>query len=80
MLGLSWSQPLLFLLVRFIRLRDNSSRSREEKNPKKGKKKRKWRERRELEGVKDSGEKEFIETYISSLRDRGENNLGESFD
>lgn len=61
--------PLLSL-ARFIRLRDNPSKRKEERDPKKETKKReRWREQE----VKDSGEKEFIETYISSLKERGEN-------
>lgn len=68
-----WLSCVCFLPVRFIRLHDNLSKGRrEEKNPKKEKKKKRWREHREKEEVKDSREKEFIETYISSLKDRGE--------
>lgn len=56
---------------RFIRLYENTrKKSEEEKEKKGGKSKRRWRESREE--VKDSGEKEFLETYISSLKDRGE--------
>lgn len=61
--------------VRFIRLYDNTAKRSEEKKKKeeeKKEKKRRWREQREEEEVKDSREKEFIETYISSLKDRGE--------
>uniref|UniRef100_H3DNH0 Leucine rich repeat containing 2 n=1 Tax=Tetraodon nigroviridis TaxID=99883 RepID=H3DNH0_TETNG len=45
--------------IKFIRLYENT---RKKSN------KRRWREPREE--VKDSGEKEFLETYISSLKDR----------
>lgn len=68
-----WLSCVCLLPVRFIRLRDNQSKGRRgEKNPKKEKKKKRWREHREKEEVKDSREKEFIETYICSLKDRGE--------
>ncbi|XP_025767842.1 leucine-rich repeat-containing protein 2 isoform X1 [Oreochromis niloticus] len=59
--------------IKFIRLYDNPA-SKEKKKKKEEKKKegvsRRWREQREGEQVKDSGEKEFIEAYISSLQDR----------
>lgn len=68
-----WLSCVCFLPVRFIRLRDNLPKGRrEEKNSKKEKKKKRWRENREKEEVKDSREKEFIETYITTLKDRGE--------
>lgn len=57
--------------IRFIRLYDNPTKRSQEKEEEAGKKKEKKRWRGE-EDVKDSGEKEFIETYISSLKDRGE--------
>lgn len=57
------------LFFRFIRLYDNPASK--EKKKKEGVRRR-WREQREAEEVKDSGEKEFIEAYISSLQDRGE--------
>lgn len=48
-------------------------KKKKEEKKKKVDKKRRWREQREAEEVKkDSGEKEFIEAYISSLQDRGE--------
>lgn len=58
---------------RFIRLYENTRKKSEEEEEEKerGKSKRRWRELRE-EVVKDSREKEFLETYISSLQDRGE--------
>lgn len=52
---------------RFIRLYENTKKKREEEE-KRGKNRSRWRE----EEVKDSREKEFMETYISSLQDRGE--------
>lgn len=55
---------------RFIRLYENT-RMKSEKEMERGRSKRRWRESRE-EVVKDSREKEFLETYISSLKDRGE--------
>ncbi|MEQ2214815.1 hypothetical protein XENOCAPTIV_020992, partial [Xenoophorus captivus] len=58
----------------FIRLYDNpSSEKRKEKEEKKRKEKEKkmrWTEQKEE--VKDSSEKEFMEAYISTLKDRGE--------
>ncbi|XP_034396956.1 leucine-rich repeat-containing protein 2 [Cyclopterus lumpus] len=66
--------------IKFIRLRDRASaekkkKKEEEKKKKEEEKKRKrWREPREEEEeeeeVKDSREKEFIEAYVSSLKDR----------
>lgn len=56
---------------RFIRLYENTRKKSEEEEEERGKSKRRWREPRE-EVVKDSREKEFLETYISSLQDRGE--------
>lgn len=57
---------------RFIRLYENTRKKSEEKEEKeRGKSKRRWRESRE-EVAKDSRDKEFLETYISSLKDRGE--------
>ncbi|XP_062418635.1 leucine-rich repeat-containing protein 2 isoform X3 [Pungitius pungitius] len=54
--------------IKFIRLCDRVSLEEEEE--KKGKRKR-WRQQREVEEVKkDSREKEFIEVYISSLKER----------
>uniref|UniRef100_A0A3Q4M6G3 Leucine-rich repeat-containing protein 2-like n=2 Tax=Neolamprologus brichardi TaxID=32507 RepID=A0A3Q4M6G3_NEOBR len=53
--------------IKFIRLYDNPASK--EKKKKEGVRRR-WREQREAEEVKDSGEKEFIEAYISSLQDR----------
>lgn len=63
------SQAIAFSSVadRFIRLYENTMKKCEEEEEERGKKRR-WREWRE---VKDSREKEFMETYISSLKDRG---------
>ena len=67
--------------ARFIRLYDNPANAEKKKKKKKKKedeekkeknKRRRWREARQEE-VKDSREKEFIEAYVSSLQDRGEN-------
>ncbi|KAK1892635.1 Leucine-rich repeat-containing protein 2 [Dissostichus eleginoides] len=62
--------------IKFIRLCDNRAtakkKKKEEEEKKKEKKKNRWREPREEEVKKDSGEKEFIELYIDSLKDRGE--------
>lgn len=62
------------LFFRFIRLYDNPASKEKKKKEEKKKEgvRRRWREQREAEEVKDSGEKEFIEAYISSLQDRGE--------
>lgn len=60
---------------RFIRLYENTTKKSEEEEEERGKKRR-WREGRE---VKDSREKEFMETYISSLKDRGEFRRAEMF-
>ncbi|TNN52229.1 hypothetical protein EYF80_037585 [Liparis tanakae] len=55
--------------VRFIRLHDRASA--EKKKKKKENKRKRWRgPREEEEEVKDSREKEFIEAYVSSLKDR----------
>ncbi|KAM9360864.1 leucine-rich repeat-containing protein 2 isoform 1-T2 [Symphorus nematophorus] len=62
--------------IKFIRLYDNPAneakkKKEEEKKKKKEKnKKKRWREPREEEQVKDGGEKEFIEAYVESLKDR----------
>lgn len=58
---------------RFIRLYDNLSteRKKKEEEEKKRNKRRRWQERRPEE-VKDSREKEFMEAYVSTLKDRGE--------
>ncbi|XP_068460408.1 leucine-rich repeat-containing protein 2 [Clinocottus analis] len=58
--------------IKFIRLRDRASaekKKKEEKKKEKNKRKR-WREPREEEEVKDSREKEFMEVYLRSLKDR----------
>ncbi|KAF1388993.1 hypothetical protein PFLUV_G00068810 [Perca fluviatilis] len=55
--------------IKFIRLRDNRA-SAEKKKKEEKKKKDRWRVQREEEVKKDSREKEFIEVYISSLKDR----------
>lgn len=60
---------------RFIRLCENATKKCVEEEEERGKKRR-WREWRE---VKDSGEKEFMENYISSLEDRGEFRRAEMF-
>lgn len=71
------SQAVAFSSVadRFIRLYENTMKKCEEEEEERGKKRR-WREWRE---VKDSREKEFMETYISSLKDRGEFRRAEIF-
>uniref|UniRef100_A0A3P8NX67 Disease resistance R13L4/SHOC-2-like LRR domain-containing protein n=1 Tax=Astatotilapia calliptera TaxID=8154 RepID=A0A3P8NX67_ASTCA len=58
--------------IKFIRLYDNPASKEKKKKEEKKKEgvRRRWREQREAEEVKDSGEKEFIEAYISSLQDR----------
>ncbi|XP_023256448.1 phosphatidylinositol transfer protein 3-like [Seriola lalandi dorsalis] len=60
--------------IKFIRLYDNpasAEKKKKEEEKKKKEKKQRWREQREEER-KDSREKEFIEAYISTLKDRGE--------
>ncbi|KAM6931360.1 LOW QUALITY PROTEIN: leucine-rich repeat-containing protein 2 [Xenentodon cancila] len=61
--------------IKFIRLYDNPAseekrkkKREEEKKKKEEEKRRRWREQKEV--VKDSREKEFLEAYISSLKDR----------
>ncbi|XP_037536059.1 leucine-rich repeat-containing protein 2 [Nematolebias whitei] len=59
--------------IKFIRLYDNSSSEKKKKKKKEEEKKKKERRRRwreQEEEVKDSREKEFMEAYISSLKDR----------
>nr|XP_033946275.1 leucine-rich repeat-containing protein 2 isoform X2 [Pseudochaenichthys georgianus] len=61
--------------IKFIRLCDNRAtaekkKKEEEEKKKKKKEKNRWREPREEEVKKDSGEKEFIELYVDSLKDR----------
>ncbi|MEQ2279208.1 hypothetical protein AMECASPLE_007085, partial [Ameca splendens] len=62
--------------IKFIRLYDNPSSEKkrkekeEEKKRNEKEKKRRWTEQKEE--VKDSSEKEFMEAYISTLKDRGE--------
>ncbi|XP_026176729.1 leucine-rich repeat-containing protein 2 isoform X2 [Mastacembelus armatus] len=62
--------------IKFIRLYDNltsaeKKKKEEEKKKKERNKKRRWREQRQEEEVKkDSREKEFIEAYIGTLKDR----------
>ncbi|XP_028312485.1 leucine-rich repeat-containing protein 2 [Gouania willdenowi] len=54
--------------IKFIRLLDNpSSRTTERKKEEEKEKERRWRT---AEQLKDSREKEFMEAYISSLKDR----------
>lgn len=50
---------------------EKKKKKKEEEEKKKKEKWRRWREQREEE-VKDGSEKEFIEAYVSSLKDRGE--------
>lgn len=60
---------------RFIQLYDNltsAERKKKEEEKKKKNKRRRWQERRQEEVKKDSREKEFIEAYVSTLKDRGE--------
>ncbi|XP_016522458.1 leucine-rich repeat-containing protein 2-like [Poecilia formosa] len=55
--------------IKFIRLYDNPEkrrRKKEEEEKKKKEKRRRWREQE----VKDGSEKEFMEAYISTLKDR----------
>ncbi|GLD68450.1 leucine-rich repeat-containing protein 2 [Lates japonicus] len=60
--------------IKFIRLYDNPTsaekKKKEEEKKKKEMSKRRWREQREEEVKKDGREKEFIEAYISTLKDR----------
>ncbi|XP_040897614.1 leucine-rich repeat-containing protein 2 isoform X2 [Toxotes jaculatrix] len=59
--------------IKFIRLYDNltsAERKKKEEEKKEKSKKQRWREQREEEVKKDSGEKEFMEAYISTLTDR----------
>lgn len=61
--------------IKFIRLYDSRAseekKKKEEEEKKKGKNKRKrWSQRKKEEVKKDGGEKEFIEAYINSLKDR----------
>ncbi|KAF0022537.1 hypothetical protein F2P81_025163 [Scophthalmus maximus] len=57
---------------RFIRLCDNTKSSEKKKKEKEQKKRRSWRGSGEEEEVKKDGrEKEFIEAYVSTLKDRG---------
>ncbi|XP_017288626.1 leucine-rich repeat-containing protein 2 [Kryptolebias marmoratus] len=58
--------------IKFIRLYDNTfsekRKKKQEEQKKKQEKRRRWREQKEE--VKDSGEKEFMEAYLGSLKDR----------
>ncbi|XP_026198257.1 leucine-rich repeat-containing protein 2 [Anabas testudineus] len=57
--------------IKFIRLYDKlTSVERKKKEEEKKKKRRRWQERRQEEVKKDSREKEFIEAYVSTLKDR----------
>uniref|UniRef100_A0A3B3YCH9 Leucine rich repeat containing 2 n=1 Tax=Poecilia mexicana TaxID=48701 RepID=A0A3B3YCH9_9TELE len=60
--------------IKFIRLYDNPEkrrRKKEEEEKKKKEKRRRWREQE----VKDGSEKEFMEAYISTLKDRGQSKV-----
>ncbi|XP_035495717.1 leucine-rich repeat-containing protein 2 isoform X2 [Scophthalmus maximus] len=57
--------------IKFIRLCDNTKSSEKKKKEKEQKKRRSWRGSGEEEEVKKDGrEKEFIEAYVSTLKDR----------
>lgn len=59
---------------RFVRLCDNALKKKKKEEKKKKEKTRKWRWRtpEEQQEVKDGREKEFIEAYVNTLKDRGE--------